>query len=117
MNRKTNLRRTFSTAFKKEKVELIDQGKITVKELSVIYEVSPAAIYKWKKKFSKLKTDERIVVEKVSEELKNKELMRRVGELERVIGKKQLEIDYYKTTLQELSKEEGENFEKKYKPK
>ena len=42
-------RRTFSLAFKKEKVGLLDEGKISVKELSDIYEVSATAIYKWKK--------------------------------------------------------------------
>ena len=59
--------RRFSTAFKKEKVELIDQGKLSVKEVSEIYEVSDTAIYRWIKKFSKIAKDERVIVEKVSE--------------------------------------------------
>lgn len=109
--------RRFSTAFKKEKVELLDQGKISVKELSEIYEVSPTAIYYWKQKYSRLEKTERIVVEKISEETKNRELLKRVAELERIIGKKQMELDYYKTTIEVLSEEAGENLSKKYKPK
>ncbi len=109
--------RTFSTAFKKEKVALIEQGKITVSELSAIYEVSGTAIYKWIKKFSKLGAGERVVIEKVSEEEKNRELLKRISELERIVGKKQLELDYYKTTLEVLSEEQGEDLTKKHKPK
>ncbi len=117
MNKRIRLRRSFSTEFKKEKVALIESGKITVKELTDIYEVSHTAIYKWIKKFSTLEQDERIVIEKISEEQKNKELLKRIEELERTIGKKQLELDYYKTTLDVLEEQEGADLIKKYKPK
>lgn len=111
---KTN--RQFSTAFKKEKVELLDKGKITVTELSKIYNVSPTAIYKWKKKFSRLEKTERFVIEKISEEKKNIELLNQVKELEQIIGKKQIELDYYKTAIDVLSEQEGEDLLKKLKP-
>ena len=117
MKSQSKTHRTFSTAFKQEKVVLLDQGKITVRELSRIYEVSETAIYKWKRKFSKLDKSERIVVEKVSEENKNIELLNRIKELEQIIGKKQLELDYYKTAVDIFSEEEGEDVLKKHKPK
>ena len=109
--------RTFSTAFKLEKVDLLDSGKITVKEISEIYEVSEVAVYKWKKKYSKLDRSERIVVEKISEEQKNKELLHRIKELEQIVGKKQIELDFYKTAIDEISDEAGEDLLKKFKPK
>lgn len=117
MRSERKVRRTFSTAFKKEKVELLDSGKITVSELSAVYEVSPTAIYKWRRRYSNLRPSERVVIEKISEEAKNKELLQRISELERIIGKKQLELDYYKTAINVLSEEEGEDLLKKYKPK
>ena len=49
--------------------------------------------------------------------MKNIELLHRIAELERIIGKKQMQIDYYKTTLEEISESAGEDLEKKYKPK
>ena len=113
MNKSDKCHRRFSTAFKKEKVELLDEGKISVKELSRIYEVSETSIYTWKRKYSKYKPTERIVVEKISEEKKNAELLKRIAELERIIGKKQLEIDYYKTTLEVISETSGEDLKKK----
>jgi len=117
MRKSKAIQRHFSTAFKKEKVELIDQGKISVKELSQIYDVSETAIYNWKNKYSKYTRTERVVVEKISEENKNIELLKRIAELERIVGKKQLELDYYKTTVEKLSEEAGEDLKKKYKPK
>ena len=109
--------RHFSTVFKKEKVKLIDEGKLTVKELSDIYEVSPTAIYRWIKKFSIYDKQERVVVEKISEEKKNTELLKRIRELERSVGQKQLELDYYKAIIELVSEETGEDVKKKYKPK
>lgn len=111
------VRRTFSMAFKKEKVELLDQGKITVRELSTVYEVSQSAIRKWIKKYSKIEPCVHIVVEKISEETKTKELLKQVAELERIVGRKQLELDYYKSTIEVLNEEYGEDLTKKHKPK
>ena len=48
MRNQIRVRRTFSNTFKREKIELIDQGKLSVKELSLIYEVSETAIYNWR---------------------------------------------------------------------
>lgn len=115
MKQKISSRRTFSTAFKKEKVALFDQGKITVLELSELYEVSPTAIYKWIRKFSKIDKGDRIVVEKVSEEQKNIELIHRIRDLEQALGKKQLELDYYKEVISVVNEQEGLDIEKKYK--
>ena len=39
--------RRFSDAFKREKVAMIDEGKVSVTELSELYEVTRSAIYKW----------------------------------------------------------------------
>ena len=47
-----------------------------------------------------LERSERMVVEKISEELKNKELLHRIKELEQIVGKKQIELDYYKTAIE-----------------
>jgi transposase-like protein len=109
--------RRFSAAFKKEKVELIDQEKISVREVSEIYEVSVTAVYKWIKKYSSIARDERVVVEKVSESNKNIELLKRIRDLERTVGQKQIELDYYKAIVDVVSQESGEDIKKKYKPK
>ena len=89
------MRRTFSTEFKKEKVILIEQGKLKVSDVSKMYEVTQTAVYKLLLKYSNsYSKTERLVVEKISEEAKTLDLMKKVAELERFIGKQQLQIIY-----------------------
>ena len=115
MEKNIKMRRTFSTEFKKEKVLLIEQGKLKVSEVSKMYEVTQTAVYKWLLKYGKsYSKTERLVVEKISEEAKTLDLMRKVAELERVIGKQQLQIIYKEAVIQSASEIIGEDIEKKY---
>jgi len=109
--------RVFSTALKKEKVKLIGEGKVTVKQVSKIYDVSETAVYNWIKKYSTIARDERIVVEKISEAQKTQELYKQVRDLEQALGRKQMELDYYKEIVKLVSESEGVDVEKKHKPK
>lgn len=110
------MRRRFSTDFKKEKVKLIDEGKISVSELSRMYEVSPTSIYKWMMKYStKYTRSERIVVEKISEELKTKEHLKKIAELEQIIGQQHLQLLYKNQIIKTASELYGEDLEKKFK--
>jgi transposase-like protein len=115
MEKSIKMRRTFSTEFKKEKVLLIEQGKLKVAEVCKMYEVTQTAVRKWLLKYGKsYSKTERMVVEKISEEAKTLDLMRKVAELERVIGKQQLQIIYKDAVIQSASELIGENIEKKY---
>ncbi len=108
-------RRHFSEAFKKEKVSQIDSKKITVKQLSRIYEVSETAIYNWIKKYSKYAAkNERVVVEKESEGHKNFELMRKIANIERLLGQKQIEVEYLKKIIEFGSELTETDIKKKY---
>lgn len=109
--------RVFSAALKKEKVKLIDEGKLTVKQLSDLYDVSKTSVYNWIKKYSTIRRDERIVVEKASEASKTQFLYKQVRDLEQALGRKQMELDYYKEIVQLVSESEGVDIEKKHKPK
>jgi transposase-like protein len=114
MKSKQKQNRVFSTEFKKEKVKLIENGKLKVSEISKTYDVSVSAVYKWLSKYGKLKRDERMVVEKESEAVKTLSLMRKIGELEQLIGRQQVEL-VYKETIIELGTELlGEDLKKKF---
>lgn len=93
--------RGFSTEFKKEKVKQIDEGKISVLQLSRIYEVSPTAVYKWVRKYSRYAgQNEKVVVQKESEGAKTELLLKKVSELERLVGQKQVEVEYLKKVIE-----------------
>ncbi len=108
-------RRVFSVEFKKSKVADLVEKKITVTELSRLYNVSRSAIYKWKTKFgTDTASKTKIVVEMQSEAQKTKALLQRVAELERIIGQKQLEIDFHTKLIELASVELDVDIKKKY---
>ena len=103
---KLRRQRIFSDTFKRQKVKEIDSGLVSVTEVSRLYEVSVQAIYKWLHKYSINHQKGVIqVVQMESEAHKTKDLLARVAELERIVGQKQLQIDYLEK-LVEISSEE-----------
>ena len=88
-------RRIFSEAFKRQKVQLIVEKKISIKDVSEVYGVSNMTVYRWLYRYSphhqKGTTQ---VIQMESEEHKTQELLKRVSILERAIGQKQLQLDY-----------------------
>ncbi len=110
--------RTFSVPFKQEKVKDIESKQITVSQLSRLYGVSRSAIYKWIKLYGSLEhKNERIVVEKESESYKTEQLLKKVAELEQLVGRKQVEIEYLNKVIEVSSELTGMDLKKKYKSK
>lgn len=110
--------RCFSEEFKKSKVKELVEKRITVTELSRLYGVSRNAVYKWLYKYSahhEKKTT--LVVEMESESFKTKRLQQQVAELERIVGKKQLEIDFLEKLLELGSEELGFDLKKNFSTK
>jgi transposase len=98
-------RRRFSDNFKKEKVREVELGISTVLEISRQYEVRHANVYRWIAKFGTMKgKKERIVVESQSDTFQLLELKRKVAELERLVGQKQVEIEF-KNRMIEIAEE------------
>lgn len=114
LNSKFN--RSFSEEFKKEKVKDLIEKRIRVKELSSLYSISRATIYNWLYLYSNVEKGTKTVVQMESEYQKTQLLLQRVAELERVIGQKQMEIDFLKKCFELASEEMGFDIKKKYSP-
>lgn len=98
-------RRRFSDTFKIQKVREIETGKTKVSEICKQYEVTPANVYKWLDKFgSKKDKKERLIVETDSDTKQLLALKKKVAELERIIGQKQILIDF-KDKMIEIAEE------------
>lgn len=111
-------RRIFSEEFKKKKVKELIEKRITVGEMSKYYEVSPVSIYKWIYKYSPYyKQKSILVVQMESEEHKTQYFIQRVAELERIVGQKQLELDFLNKLLEIGSKEMGFDLKKNFSAK
>lgn len=106
LSEKERQRRSFSTTFKKQKVKELELGITRPCELHREYEVSYSSIYKWIDKFGimKGKKPEKLIVETQSDTIKLIELKKRVADLERVVGQKQILLDF-KSKMIELAEE------------
>ena len=88
-------RRRFSESLKRKKVQEIESGQVKISEICRVYQIRKQSVYKWLQKYGSMQQKkERLIVETESDTLKVIELQRRVAELERIIGQKQIEIDF-----------------------
>jgi transposase len=108
-------RRTFSENFKKEKVRQIELGILKVSQVSKQYEVTTVNVYRWIAKFSTMKDKkERLIVESQSDTVQLLELKKKIAELERVVGQKQILLEF-KDKMIELAEEQyGIDIKKKF---
>ena len=88
-------RRRFSDEFKRKKVEEIEQGFLTMAQVSREYEVRESNVLKWVYKYGKSSSKGvRMVVELESDTAKLLAQQRKIAELERLLGQKQVKIEF-----------------------
>src|SRR5690606_16413620 len=112
------LHRYFSDDFKQKKVSEIDRNLCTVAEVCREYQVSYAAVYKWIYRYSKMrKKKEKQVVESKSDTKKIQALRDQIKELERIIGEKQIKIDFQEKMIEIAEELYKVDIKKKYSGK
>lgn len=100
--------RIFSEEFKRQKVQQIVDKTISIADLTELYGMSKVSVYRWIYLYSPHhQKGTKQVVQMESEEHKTKQLLQKVAELERIVGQKQLCIDY----LEKLIEVSGEELE------
>lgn len=108
-------RRTFSEEFKCQKVKEIERKQTTVLEVSKAYQVRSNNVYKWIEKYSlKDKNGVRLVVEMESETKRVLALLQKVAELERIVGQKQIVIDFQEKMIELAEQEYNVDIKKKF---
>ncbi len=96
----------FSEAFKKERVKEYESGELSVVEISRMFSIQGTIIYRWIHKYSAYNKKKSIIVEmKDSGTKRLKDYEKRIAELERSLGQKQLRIDFLEKMI-ELAEEE-----------
>jgi transposase len=108
-------KRIFSEEFKREKVKDLVDKQVTVLQLCRLYGVSRTSVYKWLYRYSPhyhRKTT--LVVQMESEAFRTQQLLQRVADLERIIGVKQMEIDFLNRLLEIGSEEMGFDLKKNF---
>lgn len=98
--------RRFSEEFKKKVVSEFEKGTLSVLQLSRLYKIHFQTIYNWIYKFSTFNEQGiRVVEMKQSSTLKLKELAQKIKDLERIVGQKQIKIDYLEKMI-DIAKDE-----------
>jgi len=101
-----NPTRVFSEEFKKARVTEYESGTFAVSELSRLFGIQAAVVYRWIYKYSVYnKKSVKVVEMKDSATRKLKELETRIKELEQIVGQKQIKIDFLEKMI-DLAKEE-----------
>lgn len=107
--------RSFSEEFKRRKVYEIERKLITLSELCREYELSRTAVYKWIYTYSTMKKKkERLVVQSDSDTRKLQQMRERIAELERIVGQKQLLIDFQGKVIEMAEEEYKVDIKKKF---
>lgn len=111
-------KRVFSTEFKIKKVREIEQKKTTIAEVSMAYQVRKSAVQLWMSKYSSsYKKSVRLIVEMESDTKQLLDLKAKIAELERIVGQKQLIIEFQSKMIDLAEETYGVDIKKKLKSK
>lgn len=88
--------RNFSESFKIKRVKELERGITRACDIQREYNVSYTSILRWKNKYgmSKSQKPEKIIIETQSDTKKLIELRKRIADLERIVGQKQIQLDF-----------------------
>ena len=87
-------RRHFSEELKRKLIKEIEEKRTSVTQICKAHEVSNVAVYRWIDLYSQKEKPTRTIVESKSETTKILALQKKVAELERLIGQKQVVLDF-----------------------
>jgi len=106
--------RRFSEDFKKGKVKELERNLVSISDICKTYSVSRAAVYKWIYKYSIMaKKNVRQVIEAKSDTQRIRMLEERIKELERIVGQKQILLEFKDKMIEIAESTYGVDIKKK----
>ena len=114
LEKRARFNRYFSDSLKKKIVRELERNLTTPSEVQRDYEVSRTSIYRWIYTFSAMKKKGiKQVVEPLSDSRKIKELQAQVKELERLVGQKQILLEFKDKQIEIAEEMYGVDIKKK----
>ena len=111
---KLRVRRVFSEEFRKARVKEYESGEFSVKEIAGLFDIQGVIIYRWIHRYSSYNKKRVILVEmKDSAKQKLKDYEKRIGDLERIVGQKQLNIDFLEKMIELAEQQYSVDIKKK----
>ena len=112
---KERINRAFSEDFKRKIVSELDRNIVTVSEVSRQYQLTRTAVYKWIYKYSSMrKKGLKQVVEANSDTRKLLQMKEEIKELQRIIGEKQIMIEFKDKMIELAEKAYNLDIKKKF---
>jgi transposase-like protein len=107
--------RSFSEDFKRKKVSELERNLVTMPELCREYQVSRTSLYKWVYLYSKMKKKGvKQVIEAKSDSRKLLQMKAEIKELQRIVGEKQILLDFKDKMIEIAEEEYGIEIKKKF---
>ena len=97
-------RRRFSAEFKREQLARIERGEITIAELSREVQIDQSVVRRWKHLIERGSTTAVAANEDVVPASELRAALQRVRELERLVGKKAMEVEILQAARDEVKK-------------
>ena len=111
---RSKINRSFSEEFKKEKVRELERNISSVSDICKTYTVSRTSVYRWIYKYSAMaKKQVKQIVEAKSDTRKIRALEERIKELERIVGQKQLLLEFNEKMIEIAEATYGVDIKKK----
>jgi transposase-like protein len=111
---KPQFHRSFSEDFKKKKVRELEKRITSIGDICSTYEVSRTSVYRWIYKYSTMaKKQVKQVIESKSDTQKIKALEERIKELERLVGQKQVLLEFKDKMIEIAEQTYGVDIKKK----
>jgi transposase-like protein len=106
--------RRFSEDFKKSKVKELEKNLVSISDICKTYSVSRTGVYKWIYKYSIMaKKNVRQIVEAKSDTKRIQALEERIKELERLVGQKQILLEFKDKMIEIAEETYGVDIKKK----
>ena len=106
-------RRRFSEAFRKEQVALIEAGKISVAEVSRLYEVKSQNVRAWLVKYGSKPLPQQVIITNSREYNRLGALEKEIKRLKELIGEQQVKIVTQQALIRLAEEKLGKDLEKK----
>ena len=108
-------RRRFSPSFKEKKVREIQQKQTTISQVCRQYQVAQITVYRWISAYGdSYQKESRMIVELESDTRIILEQRKRIAELERIIGQKQVQLDFTEKMIELAEETYGVDIKKKF---
>jgi len=109
--------RHFSESFKQEKVKEVNEGRSRISDICRAYQVSYSTVYRWINSYSNISKPLRTIVETKSDTAKILALQKKIADLERLLGQKQVQLDFQNKMIEIAEQTYQVDIKKKFEPK